>query len=76
MKIIDPNGNMREVVFCPAYCTGYVAQSLIMSADDIRRIRELALHSPETFQAAMLQLEHRFVERRKQGLNIKMEAGK
>lgn len=63
MTITLRDGSTMERRF-PHGITGFVAFHIEIDAEDIRAMREMAARDPERFNAAMLQLENRFPERR------------
>lgn len=58
------DGEVKEMPFLSSTCTGYVADKIEISADDVMRMRLMAERNPAAFQVCMLQLEYRFAERR------------
>lgn len=53
-----------ELPFLEANCTGYIAQRIEITADDVKAMREKAARDPEGFLKCMFQLEYRFASRR------------
>jgi len=64
MKIKLLGGEIIHLPF-PSGCTGYVAESIEIDAEDVFRMHELLHTDPEQLCAALNQLEYRFQSARR-----------
>ena len=61
MKITLTNGQHVELPFAPSNCSGYRAERIEISAQDVRAMLKMAQTDPHYFELSMRQLEARFV---------------
>lgn len=58
------DGTEKHVPFSASNCTGYVAERITLTGEDVRRMRSLMAYNPDIFATALLQLEARFRQNR------------